>query len=83
MNLHTLNLNLLKTLSVLLQTRSVTLASQALFLTQPAVSTALKQLRELFNDALLVKGEDGLLTLTHKAKIIKPKLDHILNKPKI
>lgn len=78
MNLRTLNLNLLKTLSVLLRTRSVTLASQELFLTQPAVSTALKQLRELFNDDLLTKGNDGLLSLTHKAKMIKPKLDQIL-----
>src|SRR3990167_7966132 len=78
MNLRSLNLNLLKTLYVLLQTRSVTLASQELFLTQPAVSTSLKQLRELFDDKLLIKGSGALLELTHKAKLIKPKLEQIL-----
>ncbi len=78
MNLRTINLNLLKTLQVLLQTRSVTVASRELFLTQPAVSTSLKQLREIFDDKLLTKGNDGLFELTHKAKLIKPKLDQLL-----
>lgn len=78
MNLRNINLNLLKTLHVLLQTRSVTIASKELFLTQPAVSTSLKQLRDIFDDQLLIKGNDGLFQLTHKAKLIKPKLDALL-----
>lgn len=78
MNLRSVNLNLLKTLQVLLQTRSVTVASKELFLTQPAVSTSLKQLREIFDDQLFIKGNDGLFELTHKAKLIKPKLDNLL-----
>lgn len=78
MNLRSINLNLLKTLHVLLQTRSVTVASRELFLTQPAVSTALKQLREIFDDQLFTKGQNGLLTLTHKAKMLQPKLELLL-----
>lgn len=78
MNLRTINLNLLKTLRVLLQTRSVTAASRELFLTQPAVSTALKQLRDLFQDPLFIKGQNGSLTLTHKAETLQPKLEQLL-----
>src|SRR3989338_137788 len=78
MNLRSINLNLLKTLHVLLETRSVTVASRELFLTQPAVSASLKQLREIFDDKLLTKGNDGLLELTHHAKLIKPKLSALL-----
>lgn len=78
MKLREMNLNLLKTLHVLLKVRSVTLASQALYLTQPAVSMALKQLRDIFNDPLLVKGEGALFGLTYKAKQIQPELDKII-----
>ncbi|OGT36126.1 MAG: hypothetical protein A3F11_10245 [Gammaproteobacteria bacterium RIFCSPHIGHO2_12_FULL_37_14] len=78
MNLRSINLNLLKTLQVLLKTRNVTVASRELFISQPAVSASLKQLRVLFNDKLLIKGEGGLLTLTHKAGMIKPQLEQWL-----
>lgn len=78
MNLRTINLNLLKVLQVLLQTRNVTMASHELFISQPAVSASLKKLRTLFDDSLLVKGEGGLLILTPKAKALKPSLDHWL-----
>lgn len=78
MNLRNINLNLLKTLQVLLETRNVTVASKTLFLTQPAVSSSLKQLRILFDDPLLIKGNDRFLELTHKAKRIKLQLDQLL-----
>lgn len=72
MLLRKLNLNLLKTLHLLLETRNITITSQELFVTQPAVSTALKQLREIFDDPLLVRSTDNSLVLTHKAKLLQP-----------
>ena len=45
---------------VLYRTRSTTRAAQALNLTQPSVSNALKRLRELFDDVLFVKTADGM-----------------------
>ncbi len=55
MELRRINLNLLKTLYVLFQTRSVSRTSHELFVSQLAVSIALKQLRVLFKDELLKK----------------------------
>lgn len=78
MLLRKLNMNLLKTLNALLETRNITVASQQLFVTQPAVSTALKQLREIFDDPLLIRGEDNSLILTHKSKSLRPLLQKIL-----
>lgn len=78
MDLRHINLNLLKTLHVLFQTRSVSRASDELFVSQPAVSIALKQLRVLFKDELLRKGEDRGLVLTSKAQLIKPELEKLL-----
>ena len=58
-----INLNLLVTLQVLLEARSVSLAATRLHLSQPAVSRALAQLRELFEDPLLVRvGNQTTLT---------------------
>jgi len=53
--LREIDLNQLVVLDVLLQERSVTLAAQRLHLTPSAVSHALKRLRELFDDELLVR----------------------------
>lgn len=78
MDLRHINLNLLKTLHVLFQTRSVSRASDELFVSQPAVSIALKQLRVLFRDELLKKGGDRGLILTSKAQLIKPELEKLL-----
>lgn len=58
MNNHLLNvdLNLLKTLDVLLDERSVTRAAERLSLTQPAVSGMLTRLRE----SLMIRCLSGL-----------------------
>lgn len=79
MLLEKINLNLLRTLHVLLQTRHITVASQKLFVSQPAVSASLKQLRTIFNDPLLIKTNEKLLTLTDQAKYIQPKLERWLD----
>lgn len=53
--LRTLDLNLLKVFDVVMSERSLTRAAQQLALTQPAVSNALRRLREALGDDLLVR----------------------------
>lgn len=55
-----LDLNLLRTLSILVQERNMRRASERMFVTQPAVSQALKKLRHHFRDELFVKTPTGL-----------------------
>ena len=55
-----LDLNLLLVLHALLQERSVTRAARRLFIGQPAVSAALKRLRQAFDDALFVRTSHGM-----------------------
>lgn len=55
MNITTMNLNLLKALDALMRTRSVSKAADLLFITQPAMSNLLTQLREVFQDEILVR----------------------------
>src|SRR5882672_6931135 len=60
MNIAGLNLNLLPVLDALLAERSVSRAGTRLGLSQPAVSNALAQLRELLGDPLLVRKGAGM-----------------------
>ena len=53
--LRNLDLNLLKVFDVVMSERSLTRAAQLLSLTQPAVSNALRRLREAVGDELLVR----------------------------
>ncbi len=59
-SLRTLDLNLLKVFDVVMAERSLTRAAQLLALTQPAVSNALRRLREALGDELLVRKGRGL-----------------------
>ncbi|MBF9000259.1 MULTISPECIES: LysR family transcriptional regulator [Vibrio] len=59
-NFATTDLNLLKTLDVLLTEHNVTRAAQRLHLSQPSVSVHLAKLRELFNDPLLIPSSRGM-----------------------
>lgn len=54
-NLRTLDLNLLKVFDVVMSERSLTRAAHHLALTQPAVSNALRRLRDALGDELLVR----------------------------
>ncbi|HZZ13326.1 MAG TPA: LysR family transcriptional regulator [Paraburkholderia sp.] len=54
------DLNLLLAFRALLEERSVTRAAQRLFLGQPAMSGALKRLREAFGDELFVRASRGI-----------------------
>jgi DNA-binding transcriptional LysR family regulator len=57
------DLNLLLSMHALLQTRNVTQAGEWLGVTQPAMSSDLRRLRQMFNDELLIRaGRDYQLT---------------------
>ncbi len=73
MSLRRLDLNLLRALDVLLDERHVTRAAARLHLTQPATSAALARLRDSLGDALLVRGERGLV-LTPRAAELAPQV---------
>jgi LysR family nod box-dependent transcriptional activator len=62
-----LDLNLLVALDALLSEQSVTGASKRLFLSQPALTSALNRLRDYFGDELLVL-EGRQMRLTYKAE---------------
>ena len=61
MNFQQLDLNLMRVLTVLYRTRSVTLASRELALSQPATSHALARLRHALQDELFVRTPAGLV----------------------
>src|SRR4051794_25243777 len=66
-DLSRVNLNLLVALDALLTEPSVTRAAARLGVTQSALSHTLRQLREVFDDALLVRGRGGMV-LTPRAQ---------------
>lgn len=77
MELSRINLNLLLVLQQLLAHRSVTAAAGALNLTQPAVSRNLAQLRQLFDDPLLVRVGNRM-QLTARAEELQRQLPPVL-----
>ena len=77
MNIYNINLNLLKTFSVLIQERSVSRAAKRLHITQPAMSNSLNQLRELFKDQILIRGAKGMIP-TQEALNLAPKIERVL-----
>ena len=73
-----LDLNLLRTLHILLEERSVTRAGERLGRTQSAVSNALRRLRETFDDPLFIRTPDGL-TPTPRAVQLGAKIAQIVD----
>jgi DNA-binding transcriptional LysR family regulator len=59
-DLRNIDLNLLLVFEAIYRTRNTTRAGEVLHLTQPAVSNALKRLRDLFDDVLFVKSPTGM-----------------------
>src|ERR1700761_5233265 len=59
-DLRSIDLNLLLVFDVLYRTRNTTRAAEQLHLTQPAVSNALKRLRDRFDDVLFIKSAAGM-----------------------
>ena len=60
MNFRTLDLNLLKVFDAVMAERSMTRAAQRLAMTQPAVSHALKRLREATGEELFIREAFGM-----------------------
>jgi DNA-binding transcriptional LysR family regulator len=73
-----MDLNLLVTVDAVLTTRSATLASSRLHVTQSAVSNALKRARVVFADKLVVRRGSGF-ALTPKAEALAPRLRELLD----
>jgi len=73
MNLKNFDFNLLKVLDALITERNVTRAGEQLGRSQPAISNALRRLRVLLNDDLLVRGVNGMV-LTPRAEAIRQPL---------
>ncbi|AUG05017.1 LysR family transcriptional regulator [Pseudomonas sp. 09C 129] len=76
-DLRRIDLNLLLTLHALLLERHVTRASVRLHKSQPAVSHALAQLRDHFDDQLLIR-RDGKMVLTARAQGLLAPLEQAL-----
>ena len=70
-NIHTMDLNLLSALDALIQERSVSRAAERLDLSQPAMSNALRRLRTLLDDPLLVRSGNAMVP-TPRALEIQP-----------
>ena len=60
-NFRTLDLNLLRVFDEVMAERSLTRAARNLSLTQPAVSNALRRLRETLGDSLVVREGQGMV----------------------
>jgi len=75
MNTRTLDLNLLVVFATLWDTQNVTRAGERLALSQPAVSHALRRLRERLGDELFVNGRHGLVPTARAAELIGPVRD--------
>lgn len=75
MNTRTLDLNLLVVFATLWDTQNVTRAGERLALSQPAVSHALRRLRERLGDELFVNGRHNLIPTPRAAELIGPVRD--------
>jgi DNA-binding transcriptional LysR family regulator len=67
-----IDLNLLALFDVLARERSVTAAAQRVGVTQSAMSHALRRLRELFGDPLLVRGRSGMVLTPRAEALVVP-----------
>lgn len=67
-----LDAHLLRVLHVLLTEGSVSRAARRLNLSQPAVSTALKRLRDITGDKLLVRSRTGMTPTERGAELLEP-----------
>jgi len=72
-----IDLNLLISLQVLLETKNVSRAAEQLYITQPAMSKTLSRLRRLFDDPLFTRSSHGMQP-TPKALELTEDLGQIL-----
>jgi DNA-binding transcriptional LysR family regulator len=79
-NFRTLDLNLLKVFDVVMVERNVTRAAARLAMTQPAVSNALRRLRESTHEDLFVPTPSGVTPTAHAAALwptVRASLDQL------
>ncbi|MCY1057555.1 LysR family transcriptional regulator [Nannocystis sp. SCPEA4] len=69
-NLATIDLNLLNVVATVLEERSATKAAVKLYVTQSAVSNAMKRAREVFGDPLVVRESYGLTPTARGAELL-------------
>jgi DNA-binding transcriptional LysR family regulator len=72
MNLYSIDLHLLVVFDALMAEKSVTAAAARIGLSQPAMSNALRRLRDLFNDPLLVRTTSGMRPTARAAALAAP-----------
>ena len=72
MNVHDIDLNLLRVFDAVLHEKGVTPAAARLGLTQPAVSNALARLRKLLGDALFVRTPRGMDATPFARELAEP-----------
>lgn len=72
MDIRKVDLNLLVALDALLDERSVTRAAARLAMSQPALSSALARLRDLFNDPLFTRARRGLVPTPRALALAEP-----------
>lgn len=72
MNLRTVDLNLLVVFDALLSTRHVTRAAEQVGMSQPAMSNALRRLRLVFRDELLVRTPNGMQPTPRAVELVEP-----------
>ena len=77
LNFRTLDLNLLRVFDVVMAERNLTRAAERLSLTQPAVSNALKRLRESVGEDLLTRAPSGVKP-TPRAEALWPEVRNAL-----
>ncbi|MGH8209536.1 MAG: LysR family transcriptional regulator [Steroidobacteraceae bacterium] len=76
--LNRLDLNLLVALDALLQERNVTRAAERVFISQPAMSNALRRLREYLDDPLLVRAGRDLQLTPRGLALVEPMREALL-----
>jgi len=79
LNFRTLDLNLLRVFDVVMAERNLTRAAGRLSLTQPAVSNALKRLREAVGEDLLTRSAHGVIP-TPRAEALWPEVRSALGR---
>ncbi|KZN28784.1 hypothetical protein N480_08445 [Pseudoalteromonas luteoviolacea S2607] len=77
-NISDIELNQLRLLQIIFETKNLTRAGERAGLTQSAVSHVLKKLRHSFNDSLVIR-QGNQLVLTPRAEALKPQLGRWLN----
>ncbi|MDF1655765.1 MAG: LysR family transcriptional regulator [Coxiellaceae bacterium] len=70
---------LLNALYALLTTKHVTKAGESVGLSQPAMSRVLQRLREIYDDDLLIRGQNGKMELTKTAQCLIAPTQRILH----